>query len=142
MTNHKNILVPQKIATLSLLALGAFVTIRGFYFAVNQEDVIHESEFYTTLYRVMPMWIWGALLIVFGFLIILASCFFGKRSTNNISNYCMLIGGAGGAIIYFFIASASIYNTINWISPAQFITTTAWLCFISFLGGSDIYARR
>ncbi|SQJ13741.1 hypothetical protein [Staphylococcus auricularis] len=65
MTKHKNILVPQKIATLSLLALGAFITIRGFYFAVNQEDVIHESEFYTTLYRVMPMWIWGALLIVF-----------------------------------------------------------------------------
>lgn len=90
----------------------------------------------------MPIRIWGILLILFGTCLIFSSLFFGKRSVNNVSNYFMLIGGTGGAIIHFLLASAGMYNTINWITPAQFISMTAWLGFVGFLGGLGIYGRK
>ncbi|WP_255316950.1 hypothetical protein, partial [Staphylococcus nepalensis] len=94
----ENFTIHDRLATLSLFGLGVFVDIRGFYWFVRQEDVLNESEFYQALHEVMPIWIWGLLLIVFGTCLILASLFFGKRSVNNTSNYFMLIGGTGSAI--------------------------------------------
>ncbi|MBU7217595.1 hypothetical protein [Staphylococcus gallinarum] len=134
--------LPQKLATLSLFGLGVFVDIRGVYWFINQESVLNESEFYRALHEVMPIWLWGFLLLVFGTSLILASLFFGKRSINNVSNYFMLIGGTGSAIIHFLMASAGIYNSINWLTPAQFVVMTAWLGFVGFMGGVDIYGRR
>lgn len=134
--------LPQKQATLSLFGLGVFVDIRGMYWFVNQESVLNESEFYKALHEVMPIWLWGLLLLIFGTCLILASLFFGKRSINNVSNYFMLIGGTGSAIIHFLMASAGIYNAINWLTPAQFVVMTAWLGFVGFMGGVDIYGRR
>lgn len=134
--------LPQKLATLSLFGLGVFVDIRGVYWFINQESVLNESEFYRALHEVMPIWLWGFLLLVFGTCLILASLFFGKRSINNVSNYFMLIGGTGSAIIHFLMASAGIYNAINWLTPAQFVVMTAWLGFVGFMGGVDIYGRR
>lgn len=134
--------LPQKLATLSLFGLGVFVDIRGVYWFVNQESVLNESEFYEALHEVMPIWLWGFLLLIFGTCLIFASLFFGKRSINNISNYFMLIGGTGSAIIHFLMASAGIYNAINWLTPAQFVVMTAWLGFVGFMGGVDIYGRR
>ncbi|MCD8825441.1 MULTISPECIES: hypothetical protein [Staphylococcus] len=134
--------LPQKLATLSLFGLGVFVDIRGVYWFVNQESVLNESEFYRALHEVMPIWLWGFLLLVFGASLILASLFFGKRSINNVSNYFMLIGGTGSAIIHFLMASAGIYNSINWLTPSQFVVMTAWLGFVGFMGGVDIYGRR
>lgn len=134
--------LPQKQATLSLFGLGVFVDIRGMYWFVNQESVLNESEFYKALHEVMPIWLWGLLLLVFGTSLILSSLFFGKRSINNVSNYFMLIGGTGSAIIHFLMASAGIYNAINWLTPAQFVVMTAWLGFVGFMGGVDIYGRR
>lgn len=134
--------LPQKQATLSLFGLGVFVDIRGMYWFVNQESVLNESEFYKALHEVMPIWLWGLLLLIFGTSLILSSLFFGKRSINNVSNYFMLIGGTGSAIIHFLMASAGIYNSINWLTPAQFVVMTAWLGFVGFMGGVDIYGRR
>ena len=134
--------VSQKLATLSLFGLGVFVDIRGFFWVVRQEDVLHDSEFYQSLHEVMPIWLWGVIILVFGTSLILSSLFFGKRSVNNISNYFMLVGGTGSAIVHFLMASASIYNSINWLTPAQFVAMTAWLGFIGFLGGLSIYGRE
>jgi len=138
----KNFTIHDKLATLSLFGLGVFVDIRGVYWLISQEKVINESDFYRALNEVMPVWIWGLLLIIFGTCLIFSSLFFGKRSVNNVSNYFMLIGGTGGAIIHFLLASAGMYNTINWITPAQFISMTAWLGFVGFLGGLGIYGRK
>lgn len=134
--------LPQKLATLSLFGLGVFVDIRGLYWFINQESVLSESDFYRALHEVMPIWVWGFLLIIFGTCLIVASLFFGKRSINNVSNYCMLIGGTGSAIIHFLMASAGLYNSINWLTPAQFVVMTAWLGYVGFLGGIEIHARR
>ncbi len=134
--------LPQKLATLSLFGLGVIVDARGFYWFINQESVLNESEFYRALHEVMPIWIWGFVLLVFGTCLIVASLFFGKRKVNNVSNYFMFIGGTGSAIIHFLMASAGIYNAINWLTPAQFVVMTAWLGYVGFMGGVDIYGRR
>ena len=139
---NENFTIRDKLATLSLFGLGVFVDIRGVYWFTSQEKVINESDFYRALNEVMPIWIWGLLLLVFGTFLILSSLFFGKRSVNNISDYFMLIGGLGSAIIHFLMSSASVYNALNWITPAQFVAMTAWLGFVGFLGGLGIYGRR
>lgn len=134
--------IRDKLATLSLFGLGVFVDVRGFYWFTSQNSVINESDFYRALHEVMPIWIWGLLLIIFGTCLILSSLFFGKRSVNNTSDYFMLIGGLGSAIIHFLMSSAAVYNALNWLTPAQMIIMTAWLGFVGFLGGLGIYGRR
>ncbi|MEB7795432.1 hypothetical protein [Staphylococcus equorum] len=131
----------DKLATLSLFGLGVFVDIRGFYWTINQDSVLDESDFYQALHNVMPIWVWGILLIVFGTSLMIASVFFGKRSVNNTTYYFMLVGGTGSAIIHFLMASAGIYNSINWLSPMQFVVLTAWLGFVGFLGGLKLYDK-
>ena len=133
-----NFTIHDRLATLSLFGLGVFVDIRGVYWLISPEKVINESDFYRALNEVMPVWIWGLLLLVFGTCLILSSLFFGKRSVNNTSNYFMLVGGVGSAIIHFLMSSASVYNALNWLTPAQLIAVTAWLGFVGFLGGLGI----
>ena len=139
---NEHFTIHDKLATLSLFGLGVFVDIRGLYWFVSPENVIKESAFYQALNDVMPIWIWGLLLLVFGTCLILSSLLFGKRSINNCSNHFMLIGGLGSAIIHFLMSSAAVYNALNWLTPAQFIVITAWLGFVGFLGGLGIYERR
>lgn len=134
--------IRDKLATLSLIGLGVFVDVRGLYWFTSPERVIEESAFYQALNDVMPIWIWGLLLLVFGTCLILSSLFFGKRSVNNTSDYFMLIGGLGSSIIHFLMSSAAVYNALNWITPAQLIAITAWLGFVGFLGGLGIYGRK
>ena len=137
-----NFTIHDRLATLSLFGLGVFVDIRGLYWFVSPENVTKESAFYQALNDVMPIWIWGLLLLAFGTCLILSSLFFGKRSVNNISDHFMLIGGLGSAIIHFLMSSAAVYNALNWLTPAQMLIMTAWLGFVGFLGGLGIYGRR
>ena len=139
---NEHFTIRDKLATLSLFGLGVFVDVRGLYWFVSPENVTKESAFYQALNDVMPIWIWGLLLLAFGTCLILSSLFFGKRSVNNISDHFMLIGGLGSAIIHFLMSSAAVYNALNWLTPAQMLIMTAWLAFVGFLGGLGIYERR
>ena len=139
---NEHFTIRDKLATLSLFGLGVFVDVRGLYWFVSPERVIKESTFYQALNDVMPIWIWGLLLLAFGTCLILSSLFFGKRSVNNTSDHFMLIGGLGSAIIHFLMSSAAVYNALNWLTPAQMLIMTAWLGFVGFLGGLGIYERR
>ena len=139
---NEHFTIRDKLATLSLFGLGVFVDVRGLYWFVSPENVTKESAFYQALNDVMPIWIWGLLLLAFGTCLILSSLFFGKRSVNNTSDYFMLIGGLGSAIIHFLMSSAAVYNALNWLTPAQMLIMTAWLGFVGFLGGLGIYGRR
>ena len=139
---NENFTIRDKLATLSLFGLGVFVDVRGLYWFTSPESVIKESAFYEALNNVMSIWIWGLLLLIFGTCLILSSLFFGKRSVKNTSDYFMLIGGLGSAIIHFLMSSAAVYNALNWLTPAQMIIMTAWLGFVGFLGGLGIYGRK
>ncbi|MCD8892871.1 hypothetical protein K2V52_12945 [Staphylococcus nepalensis] len=139
---NENFTIRDKLATLSLFGLGAFVDVRGLSWFTSPESVIKESAFYQALNDVMSIWVWGLLLLIFGTCLILSSLFFGKRSVKNTSDYFMLIGGLGSAIIHFLMSSAAVYNALNWLTPAQMIIMTAWLGFVGFLGGLGIYGRK
>ena len=139
---NKEFRFEDRITTVSFLSLGLFVGVRGFYWTLRQDAVISESDFYSALNEVMPIWLWGILLLIFGAFLMLASFFYGRMSVNKLSLYFVLIGGTGSAIIHFLMASASLYNATNWLTTVQFIILTGWLGFIGFLAGVEIYARR
>ena len=139
---NKEFRFEDRITTVSFLSLGLFVGIRGFYWTLRQDAVISESDFYSALNEVMPIWLWGILLLIFGAFLMLASFFYGRMSVNKLSLYFVLIGGTGSAIIHFLMASAALYNAINWLTPAQFVIMTGLLGFAGFLAGVQIYARR
>lgn len=132
----------DRIASVSLFGLGALEFSRGFYWLTYQRAVLSESEFYAALHEVMPIWIWGLILAIFGLMIMLSSVFYGKRDVNRKSSYFMMIGGFGASIIQFLMVAASLYNSINILSPVQFTILTGWLILVSFLGGVDIYGKR
>lgn len=132
----------DRIATVSLLALGTFVSVRGLFWVVKQDNILVQSNFYEALHDVMPIWVWGIILIVFGLCIVLSSASYGHKKQNDYYLMFLIIGGTGSAIIHFLMASAALYNATNWLTTAQFIILTGWLGFIGFLAGVELYARR
>lgn len=132
----------NRATTVTLLSLGLIMSVRGLYWSINQQDVILESDFYEALHQVLPIYIWGVLLLAFGVSLILASFFYGSKKINNISYKLVIIGGTGGAIIHFLMTSASLFNAINWIAPAQFLIMTGLLGFIGFVAGVELYGRK
>lgn len=125
-----------------LSGLGAFTFARGFFFTQRQEDVLSDSDFYVALHQIMPIWVWGVIIMVVSSLLIIAAFFLPRQSTSIVCNYLLLIGGFGCSILYFLMTSASIYNAINWLSTIQFSILSAVSLVIGFIGGADIYERR
>lgn len=107
---------------------------RGFFWVKEQESVLGDSQFYTALHNIMPIWIWGIFGMVFSLMLIIAPFFLPKHRINNTFNYLIMIGGAGNGLFYFLMTSASIFHAINWLTPLQFATLAA-LNFIIFVFG-------
>ncbi|MEJ7420383.1 hypothetical protein [Staphylococcus haemolyticus] len=125
-----------------LLGLGVFTFARGFFFTQKQDDVLSDSDFYIALHHIMPIWVWGIIIMVASSLLIITAFFLPRQSTSIVCNYLLLIGGIGCSVLYFLMTSASIYNAINWLSTIQFSILSAVCLVIGFIGGADIYERR
>lgn len=134
--------VSNRIVTLSLQFLGAMQLGRGIYWVTMFESVANENNFYLAFNERIPIWLGGIVLIFFGLSLILASVFYGRRRENHITHVFTLIGGAGGAIMHFLMASAAMYNSPNWLQPYNFILLTGVLGILGFLGGVSLYDRR
>lgn len=132
----------NRVTTVTLLSLGSFISIRGFYWTLKQNEVLLESDFYSAMDKVMPIYIWGTMLIIFGVSLMLASFFYGHKKENNIFLKLILFGGIGSSLIHFIMSSASLFNAINWITPAQFLIMTGLLGFIGLMAGVELYARK
>ncbi|EIS6535454.1 hypothetical protein LN325_002234 [Staphylococcus pseudintermedius] len=132
----------ETIAFISIFGLGAFTFVRALFWSYEQDEVINDSEFYTKLNEVMPIWLWGVLLMIASLILMLSVFFLPKQPYNNICNYLLLFGGFSTAIMYFLMTSASIFNAINWLTWAQFAVLTVVCGAIGFLGGATIYERR
>lgn len=139
---NKSFRFTDRVTTVTLLALGIFISVRGLYWTIQQENVLSESDFYSALHTVMPIWLWGILLLFFGVALVLSSTFYGQNSENNISLKLLLFGGAGGAITHFVMSSAALFNAINWLTPVQFLVVAGLLGFLSFVAGVELYDRR
>ncbi|QKQ05990.1 hypothetical protein HSZ49_09170 [Staphylococcus saprophyticus] len=124
------------------LGLGIYMFERGFFWTKEQDSVLNDSLFYVALHEIMPIWIWGIVAMIFSLIFLSSAFFIPKQSVNNTSNYLLVIGGLGSAILYFLMTSASIYHAINWLSTAQFATITVVCGILAFIGGADIYDRR
>lgn len=70
------------------------------------------------------------------------SFFLPKREMNNTFNYLIMLGGAGNALFYFLMTSASIFHAINWLTPLQFSTLAVLNILICVLGVIGIVRKR
>ena len=116
------------------MGFGILMFERGFFWAKEQEDVLDDSQFYIALHKIIPIWLWGILCMVFILMLIIATFFLNKREMNNVFNYLILIGGAGNGLFYFLMTSASIFHAINWLTPLQFSTLAVVNIMVSVLG--------
>lgn len=139
---NKGFSFTDRVTTVTLFSIGLFVSIRGIYWIIKRENALVESDFYNALHSVMPLHIWGILVLASGVTLMLSSMFYGQRQENNISLRLIVLGGAGGALVNFLMSSAALFNAINWLTPVQFLIMAGLLGFISFVAGVELYARR
>ncbi|WP_034172859.1 MULTISPECIES: hypothetical protein [Bacillales] len=125
-----------------LLGLGAFTFARGFFFTKEQEKVLGDSDFYVALHHIMPIWVWGIIIMIASLILMIGAFFLPRQSTSSICNYLLVIGGFSCSILYFLMTSASIYHAINWLSTTQFSILSAACFVVGFIGGADIYDRK
>lgn len=135
----KKLSTAELINTILLFGFGVFTMIRGIFWLREQESVINDSAFYAVLHHIMPIWIWGLIIIVTSLFLIAASWALPRR--NYMAYALLFVGGLVNSIVYFFMTSASMFNAINWLSPAQFAILTAICCGLSFVGGAELYER-
>ena len=136
----KKMSLPEIISSTLLFGLGVFSLWRGLFFAIQQESVLNDSEFYKALHQFMPIWIWGILMVISSLFLIYSSWLMPKR--NLLFHWALLIGGTMCSFMYLLMTSASLFNAINWLTPMQFATLSAVCGVVSFFGGAEIYARR
>lgn len=132
--------LPEMISSTLLFGLGVFSLWRGLFFAIEQETVLNDSEFYRALHQVMPIWVWGILMAISSLFLIYSSWLIPKR--NRLFHWILLLGGSTCSLIYLLMTSASLFNAINWFTPMQFATLSAICGVVAFFGGAEIYARR
>ena len=132
--------LPEIISSTLLFGLGVFSLWRGLFFAVQQESVLKDSEFYKALHQFMPIWVWGILMAISSLFLIYSSWLMPKR--NSLFHWSLFLGGATCSFMYLMMTSASLFNAINWITPMQFATLSAICGVVAFFGGAEIYARR
>ncbi|MCG2325787.1 hypothetical protein K4S27_06020 [Staphylococcus epidermidis] len=124
------------------MGVGLLMFERGFFWAKEQEDVLDDSQFYIALHNIMPIWIWGILGMIFSLMLIVAPFFLPKHQINNTFNYLIMLGGAGNALFYFLMTSASIFHAINWLTPLQFSTLAVLNILIFVLGVIGIVRKQ
>lgn len=132
--------LPEIISSTLLFGLGVFSLWRGLFFAVEQEAVLKDSEFYKALHQVMPIWIWGVLMIISSLFLIGASWLMPRR--NILFHWALFLGGMTCSFMYLMMTSAGLFNAINWLTPMQFATLSAICGVVAFFGGAEIYGRR
>ncbi|PTJ07715.1 hypothetical protein BU044_13005, partial [Staphylococcus simulans] len=54
----------ESLAFVMIAGFAIFTFMRGLFWFVEDDEVIADSEFYSALNDVMPIWIWGLLLMI------------------------------------------------------------------------------
>lgn len=132
----------DKISVVALISLGLIAIDRGFYWFILFASVVDESPLYVALHKLLPIWCWGLMLILFGTCLILAAVFYPKNLINNKSSNMMVIGGVGTGIIHFLMMSATISNSSGWFFPIQYCILATLFFYIAFIGGSERVRKR
>lgn len=124
------------------LLLGATIAGRGVLWFTAQSIVLNDSPFYMALHNVMPIWVWGLIVMITGG-IFTSSAFHVTSMEVSLKYYWLsCIGGVSSSVFYFFMLVASLNNNLNWLTPFNFLILTVWTGVIGFVSGAEIYARR
>ena len=132
----------DKLAFVMVSGYSIFTFIRGLFWFVEDENIISNSEFYEALHQVLPMWVWGGILMIIGIILFIAAWFIPMEKYNNVCHWLLIIGGLGAFIMYFLMTSASMFNAINWLTWTQFAVLTAKSGAMVFIGGMMMNDRR
>lgn len=132
----------ESLGFIMVFGFAAFTFMRGLFWFVSQDSVIQDSQFYTKLHEVMPIWLWGILLMIVSIKLFVAAFFIPMERFSNVCNWLFVTGGVGATIMYFLMTSASIFNAINWLTWAQFAVLAAKSAAIAFIGGAGLSGQR
>src|SRR5699024_12796216 len=116
----KKMSLPEIISSTLLFGLGVFSLWRGLFFAIQQETVLSDSEFYKALHQFMPIWVWGILMAISSSFLIYSSWLIPKR--NRLFHCTFLIGGTMCSFMYLLMTSARLIIAIIRITPMPFST--------------------
>lgn len=124
------------------LFLGFSFSGRGVFWLINQSKVLDDSTFYLALHKVMPIWIWGLIILITGLFIIISAFYVPFINQNNKFYKFSFIGTTSSTIFYFIMLTASIDNNLNWLTPYNFAIQTVWPFLIAVVSGWKLYERR
>lgn len=128
--------------SVSQFLLGLTISSRGFFWLFHQNDVIKDSVFYAKLHTVMPIWLWGLIILITGIFIMLSALYVPTIESRNIFFKLTIIGGSSSFIFYFIMLSASMKNHINWLTPINFLILTVWTFAITVISVVELIGRR
>lgn len=140
--NMKDLTLTEIIASIMIFSYGFREFLRGFFWAKEQKDVLDDSTFYLALHHIMPIWMWGIIVMFAGVLVMISAFCVGSSDQNTRFSKLLLVGGFASALLYFLMTSASIYHAINWLTTAHMALMSATGFLMAFIGGADVYARR
>lgn len=139
--NMKALTLPQALAVIMTFSYGFRVFWRGLFWFKEQDSVLQDSQFYSALHDLLPIWSWGIFVAVSGLILIASALFIGSSQQSKICSYLLLVGGFMVALLYFFMTSASIFNAINWLTTVHMAIMSATGLIVAFVGGADIAKR-
>ncbi|MEB7449862.1 hypothetical protein NGB74_02410 [Staphylococcus chromogenes] len=139
-SNIKKTTFDVRVAIICLLSIGIRILGRGIFWFKEQDEVIDDSNFYQALHEVLPIWFWGFLLSIGGMMFIFAAVLLGLKSKEIQCSILLLIGGIINFVVYFIMASASMYNAINWLTPVHMVIMTT-TCFVIAVSGGVRLAK-
>ena len=140
--NMKDLTLAEIVASVMTFSYGFREFLRGFFWVKEQDDVLDDSSFYLALHHIMPIWIWGIVVMLAGVIVMVAAIFVSSSDRNDKFSKIILVGGFMSAILYFLMTSASIYHAINWLTIVHMGLMSATGFVVSYIGGADLYARR
>lgn len=126
----------------SQFLLGLTISSRGFYWLFNQNAVIEDSVFYAKLHTIMPIWLWGLIILITGMFIMLSALYVPTIENRNIFFKLTIIGGSSSFVFYFIMLSASMKNHLNWLTPINFLILTVWTLAITVISVVELIVRR
>ena len=130
------------IASIMLFGSGLLTVERGFFWIVETDESMVDSNLYTTLSYVMPLWSWGLVFAIGGAFVILSSWKLPKRDTAISFAWLLLIGGLVSSVAYFIITIAGFGSAANWLTPVQYITLSGMNGMLAFLGGLRVWQKK
>ena len=140
--NMKDLTFAEIIAAVMVFSYGGREFVRGLFWTKEQEDVLDDSDFYIVLHNIMPIWMWGIIVMIAALIVMASAIYLSSSDQNTKSSWLLLVGGSLSGVLYFLMTSASLYHAINWLTPAHMGLMSATGFVVSYIGGADIARRR